>query len=101
MNPYNRPVLAGTTPDYVGVNPSRRQVVVGRGMPVGVARELDVKLDDGEPGEGAVRATLDDAAISVFTGANNWGGSTPGCVDATPNWDVDSGADDCNAIMLF
>jgi len=101
LNAYSRPILVGITPDYVGVSPSRRHVVVGRGMPVEVARELDVKLDEGDPGLGSVRATLDDAGITVFTGVHVWGGSQAECVDATPLWNVDSGADDCNAIMLF
>jgi hypothetical protein len=68
---------------------------------VDLMRELDVKLDDGEPHQGKVRATLDDAGVSVFGGANSWGGRESGCVDAAPDWDVNAEAQDCNALLLF
>ncbi len=78
-----------------------RHRVVGRGAPVGLLRELDTKLDDGKAGEGKVRATVDNGAVTVFGGTNFWGGRESACVDGTLDWDVNAGARDCNAVLLF
>jgi len=101
LNIYNRPIIVGRTPDFEGAAGPRRHVIVGRGTPVGAMRELDLKIDDGKPDEGNLRATVDDAAVSVFVGANSWGGSDSACVNATPEWDGDAEAVDCNALLLF
>ena len=101
MNVFQRPIMIGRTSDFEGATASRRHVVVGRGAPAGALRELDTKLDDGKADQGTVRATVDDAAVSVFVGANRWGGRNAACVDAAGNWDPDDGSDDCNALMLF
>ena len=119
INVYNGIVIVGITDDYEGVATKRLHIVTGRGLPVGVARELDVKLDDGAPQTGRVRAPLDDANLTVFAGADNWGGRVAACVDipvagpagskkAPPpppagpaRWDSDATEQDCNAVVLF
>lgn len=101
LNPFGQVVLVGDTPDFEGATATHLNIVLGRGMPVGIARELDVKLDDGVPDSGSIRATVDDAGLTVFTGANRWGGREAGCVDATPVWNIDGGSVDCNAVSLF
>ena len=101
LNPYNRPIIIGITDDFEGATAQRRHIVIGRGTPVGIVRALDVKLDDGLPDRGSVRATVDDGGVTVFAGANNWGGRQTECVDASSQWDVDAASDDCNAVVLF
>ncbi len=101
LNEFQRPMLIGRTPDFEGATGPRRHIVVGRGGPAGALRELDTKLDDGKPDRGTVRASVDDGAVSVFVGANRWGGRDAACVDAAKNWDPGDGAGDCNALMLF
>lgn len=101
LNVFNRPIIIGRTADFEGATVVRRHVIIGRGAPVGMLRELDNKLDDGKPGRGRVRATVDDAAVTVFGGANLWGGSDAACVDAVPDWNVNAESDDCNALLLF
>ena len=101
MNVFGRPIIIGRTPDFVGATGPRRHVLVGRGVPVTLLRELDIKLDDGNPGTGKLRSTLDDGALSVFSGTEFWGGADSTCVSATPIWDVDAGAEDCNGLLLF
>jgi prepilin-type N-terminal cleavage/methylation domain-containing protein len=101
LNPFGQVVLVGNTPDFEGATVTHLHIVLGRGLPVGIARELDVKLDDGVPDQGSIRATVDDASLTVFIGTNQWGGREAGCVDATPVWNVDGGSEDCNAVSLF
>jgi type II secretory pathway pseudopilin PulG len=101
LNIFQRPIIIGRTPDYEGAVAPRRHVIVGRGAPPELLLELDIKLDDGKPDQGQVRATVDDAAISVFGGTNFWGGRQSACVNATPDWDVNAGAEDCNALLMF
>ena len=116
MNVYNSIVIIGFTDEYEGSGAERLNVVVGRGLPVGVARELDVKLDDGSPVTGNVRATEADVDVTIFAGASNWGGREAGCVVAPPLgpapskgpppvgpgiWDTSARQQDCNAVVLF
>lgn len=101
LNAFQQPIIIGRTADYEGVGGMHRHVVVGRGAPVGLLRELDTKLDDGKPGTGKVRATVDDGAVTVFGGTNSWGGRESACVDGALDWDVSAGALDCNALLLF
>ncbi len=101
LNVFQRPIIVGRTLDYEGAAAARLHIVIGRGAPVGLLRELDTTLDDGKPDQGRVRATVDDAGISVFGGTNFWGGREPACVNAAPDWDVNAGARDCNALLIF
>ena len=106
MNPFNSPMLLGISGDYFdrGAAPDRMQLVMGRGISVQLVRELDVKMDDGMPTTGVVRATL--ATPNLFTGNNNWGGSDTGnlCVDTsvTPNiYNATGESLDCNSVLIF
>lgn len=101
LNPYGHVVLVGRNPDFEGANQSHLHVLLGRGMPVDVARELDVKLDDSVPDKGSIRATLDDASLTTFIGNNRPGGREAGCVDATPAWNTNGESQDCNVVSLF
>jgi prepilin-type N-terminal cleavage/methylation domain-containing protein len=101
LNPFGQVVLIGRTTDMEGAALARRHVVLGRGIPVDIVRELDLKLDDSVPHQGLIRATVDDASLTTFIGTNLWGGREAGCVDATPVWDVGSDSQDCNAVSLF
>lgn len=115
-NAYNKVMIVGRTNEYLGSNPVKLHVVIGRGVPVGVMRELDTKIDNGEPATGTVRATSPDAGVTVFSGTNLWGGQLPECTTFTvtpgptptkppiigpSSWNVGSGAHDCNGVLLF
>ena len=103
LNPFGRVVLVGRTPDFEGAAALKHlHVVLGRGMPVDIARELDVKFDDGVPDKGTIRATVDDSdGLLSFKDSNKWGGRAADCVDATPAWDIGNVSQDCNAVSLF
>lgn len=100
LNAFNNVITIGRTGDYLGVSPVRLHLVMGRGVPVNIIRELDVKLDDGVPTTGIVRAS--EPTPTVFAGTNNWGGSEAACVDTDNNiWNVAADAQDCNAAYLY
>ncbi len=101
LNAFNNVVTIGRTTDYLGTNPVRLNLVVGRGVPVNILLELDTKLDDGIPLTGVIRAAL--AAPTIFANANSWGGMLATCVTAAVPiiWDVAADDQDCNTVLLF
>ncbi|MEM7406779.1 MAG: prepilin-type N-terminal cleavage/methylation domain-containing protein [Pseudomonadota bacterium] len=109
VNAFNNPMVLGLTNEYLEANGTavrRLHLVIGRGVPVGIMRELDLKVDDGVPDTGVLRATI--TTPTIFLGDNKWGGSdeTTGaeCTDTstTPSiWAVANNSPDCNGIFLF
>ncbi len=80
--------------------PAERQLLVlGRGIPVNVLRELDVKLDDGLPQTGALRqASTSGAALGELAQ------SAANCVDTTSQpaiWNIAGNVQDCNGVLLY
>ena len=89
------------TPDYADANtpPVRLNLTLGRGIPVNVLRELDVKIDDGLPTTGVLRHALTTDA--TFPGI---GRSTAACVDTSVDpdiWDIKNNQQDCNAVYVY
>ena len=103
LNAFNNVIAIGRTPDYRGVNPVRLNVLVGRGVPVDLMHELDLKLDDGVPDTGVVRAA--PATATVFTAPNAGAAHAAmeaACVSGTPlRWNVAGDSRDCNGVYLF
>lgn len=107
VNAFNSPMVLGITNNYeetAATTVNRLHLVIGRGVPVAIMRELDVKVDDGVPDTGVVRATL--PTPTVFLGTNSWGGSdtVTACTDLTQTpsiWDVSKNSSDCNGVYLF
>ncbi|NKC16874.1 MAG: prepilin-type N-terminal cleavage/methylation domain-containing protein [Gammaproteobacteria bacterium] len=107
FNAFNNSMILGVSPDYLSTRttiPPRLQFIIGRGIPVGVIRELDTKVDDGNPAAGVFRATL--ATPTLFLGTNSWGGSAANCTttatgSTTVIYNVAGGASDCNGLFLF
>jgi prepilin-type N-terminal cleavage/methylation domain-containing protein len=107
FNPFNSAIIMARSSNYMditGGTPSvRLHLIVGRGTPVDIARELDTKLDDSNPETGNLRSA-ETAAGPLGAGNSAWGGSETGCVNtagADAFWDVNVDAQDCNAIFLF
>ena len=121
-NAFRQPVLLGFTDDYddggaASGSTVRLAYVFGSGVTPSLLRELDVKLDDGKPGSGLVRA----AASAAKNGENVAGGVDFGatgsdvilgstatgaaCVNnpdsKTASWNVDSDNPRCNAVFLY
>jgi len=105
FNPFNAAIVLARTANYLDATstpPRRLHLVVGRGTPVDIARELDTKLDDSDPETGNLRSALGGAGS--LGGGSAWGGSDNACIaGATPNltWAVNVDSQDCNAVFLF
>lgn len=79
-----------------GTPANRLVLYMGRNVPVDIARELDVKLDDGRPLTGTLR--------NAANGSNEWESVDGGvaCVDSTNNeWDIGGDGQNCNPVFLF
>jgi len=80
-----------------GASQANRLVLyMGRNVPVDIARELDVKLDDGRPLTGTLR--------NATNGSNEWESVDGGvaCVASGNNeWDIGADAQNCNPTYLF
>ena len=103
LNAFHQVIVIGRTSDYLGDNPVRLNLVMGRGVPVGIMRELDSKLDDGVPDTGAVRGVPANATVFTAPGPDAAHGAMEAdCVSGTPLvWDLPAGARDCNGVYLF
>ncbi|MEJ2090206.1 MAG: prepilin-type N-terminal cleavage/methylation domain-containing protein [Gammaproteobacteria bacterium] len=103
FNPFNSAIIVARTNNYADVAaapPARLHLIVGRGTPVDIARELDTKLDDSVPNTGNVRAA---GVASPLGGGSGWGDGDATCVAAGPPvvWNVAGDSQDCNVIYLF
>ena len=84
-NAFQQPVLLGFTDDYDDgrgrgpVQPCVWLTCFGAGVTPTLLRELDVKLDDGDPGNGVVRGTVSTAKTGENTvGGDDFGAGTAG-----------------------
>jgi prepilin-type N-terminal cleavage/methylation domain-containing protein len=87
--------------DYQGTGGNRLSYVYGPQIPATIMRELDVKLDDGAPTTGIVRAVRDGGGTTNLSVILNQPGGAVACVDAGFNWDVTNASQDCNGIFLY
>jgi prepilin-type N-terminal cleavage/methylation domain-containing protein len=107
LNPFNAAIVVARSNWYQDISataPSTRLVlIIGRGTPVDIARELDTKLDDSNPETGNLRSAED--GTGPLTGTSAWGtGEAGNCVNATGTdaiWDVEKDSQDCNPVFLF
>lgn len=122
-NAFQQPVLLGLTDDYDGGGAGsvvRLAYAFGAGATPALLRELDVKLDDGDPGRGIVRGAVSAAKSGErAVGGDDFGaGGAPGnevilwsaaagapCINnadaAGSSWNVDSDNTRCNALFLY
>ncbi len=109
LNAFNNLMAVARASEYMSAPAGNRlYLILGRGVPATVMRELDLKLDDGVPDRGDMRATMDDSATSTALPGST-GGLSPvlreaGCVASVSGanvWDIATDSQDCNAIYIF
>jgi len=111
VNVFNGTLVLGRTGDYQGNNPTRLNLVLGRQLPVDIARELDVKIDDGRPTTGVLRLTHSDTKKAEFGLIGQYDDGTDcittttdssGTTTSTSNdYDVAGAGQDCNVTFLY
>ena len=97
VNVFNgRIMLVRTAKYYDAGTPSVRfAYTFGNQIPVNILRELDVKVDDGNPRTGIMRHTSVAGGNTVFD-------STVACVDTTNViWNIETNAQNCNAMYFY
>ena len=103
LNPFNRVMVLGRTGDYLhagGTPPVRLNLVLGRGLPVDIARELDIKIDDGVPDTGALRLTVSSGARFGEAAESEAACSRTGGGGALI-YDVSADSQDCNVTYIY
>lgn len=99
VNVFSSPLIMARHDGFEGDGAARLVLHMGQNVPVDVARELDVKLDDGKPTTGILRVATENG-----TSPDVWE-SEAGCVDNlsanTPEWDISAGVTNCNPTYLF
>ncbi len=107
LNAFNEAMAMSRHNDYKGTAAIRLNLVFGRGIPVNIARELDIKLDDGRPRTGVLRLTVDDSGSAQFGTIGQYDDQDPDCeldggggADEDFIYDISADAQDCNVTFL-
>lgn len=114
MNAFNSPLVMTHNSGYTGTATDRLNLHIGRNIPVNIARELDVKVDDGLPNTGVLRLTTADgdgvfdsvefvarfADCTTAAGAVS-AGNAAGTNAGTDIYDIFDNAQDCGQVFLY
>jgi len=115
INAFNAPLILTRNTGYTGVGSARLNLHLGRNVPVAIARELDIKVDDGLPNSGVLRMTNADGtntnfdplnfvatfAVCTTVAAANAPGNAAGTAAATDIYDVYDDSQDCGQVFLY
>lgn len=96
-NAFNGTLSLTRNSAYSGTNTDRLNLHLGNNIPVTIARELDVKVDDGKPNKGILRLGAAAGSGGVF-GTLHEIGST--CDDGT-DYDIAGDGQDCGQVFLY
>ena len=115
LNAFNGPLILTQNQSYTdddATPPARLNLHLGRNIPVNIARELDVKIDDGLPNTGSLRLTRRQSRGAKFT--NNFASNFAACSStaaatpangngkrATDIYDIADDAQDCGPVFLY
>lgn len=117
VNAFNGALVLSRNSGYTGTAADRLNLHMGPNVPVNIARELDLKVDDGLPNTGVLRLTNDDGdgvfdgnlfdaqftTCSTPTGAaNQTAGNAAGTVaTVTDIYDIYDDAQNCGQVFLY
>jgi len=97
VNVYSSPLILAFAQANKFENGSAQRLALfmGQNVPVDIARELDVKLDDGKPQSGILRnATSNSGTPLVYQSADN-------CIGSSNQWNVSGNVQNCQPVYLF
>ncbi len=107
INAFNGVLVLGRHAGYyddsggVGAAASAERLVltIGHHIPVDIARELDVKVDDGSPQTGTLRNAIEGSSIHESDSTVESCIESPS--DGDPIWDIADDSQNCNPAFLF
>lgn len=94
-NAFNGPITLNRNDDFSGTASNRLNLHIGNNIPVAIARELDVKVDDAKPLTGVLRLT--NAGSAPFTTVHALGST---CENAG-EYDIAADVQDCGLVFLY
>lgn len=115
VNAFNGPLILTRNQGFTGTVSTRLNLHMGRNVPVNIARELDLKVDDGLPNTGILRLTIADGVNVAFDPINfapqfatcttaaaaAGSGNAAGTNIATDIYDIFDDAQDCAQVFLY
>lgn len=102
LNVFSSPVILARHAGYVGASTPRLVLHMGQNIPADIARELDVKVDDGKPETGTLRnAAGSGGSANPYESGVDCRSSGSGGGGTDNSWDVTSNPQNCNPTYLF
>lgn len=116
VNAFQGPLVLTRNRGYSNAGGADRlNLHMGRNVPVNIARELDLKVDDGLPNTGVLRLTIPDGNVTTFdtlefatqvagcstASTANAAGNAAGTGAATDIYDIFDDAQDCGQVFLY
>lgn len=115
INAFNGPLILTRNAGYSGTASTRLTLHMGTNVPVSIARELDIKVDDGLPNTGVLRMTIPDGTVTTFdtvsflsqvancttVTAAAGAGNAAGTGAATDIYDIFDDSQDCGQVFLY
>ncbi len=99
INAFNGTLTLNRNADYEGTASTRLNLHIGNNIPVAIARELDVKVDDSKPLTGVLRLTL-DGTPTIFPASHQLGSIA--CADVSNNeYNIAGDQQDCGQVFLY
>ena len=93
LNAFNGILILTRNAGYTGSAATRLNLHMGRNVPVNIARELDIKVDDGLPNSGVLRLTKADSGTGSTTDFNDeFAEQFVDCTTVTSAMDVNNAA---------
>jgi prepilin-type N-terminal cleavage/methylation domain-containing protein len=114
LNAFSGPLILTRNQGFSGTNAPRLNLHMGRNVPVSIARELDLKVDDGLPNTGVLRLTVADGDtifdtlnfVSIVPTCTTAAGTvslptTDGTNIATDIYDLFDDFQDCGQVFVY
>ena len=99
VNVFSSPVVLARHDGYMGSGSERLVLHMGQNVPADIARELDVKLDDGKPETGILRNAA--TGTSVETAGDDCRAGSGSSGSASNDWNIADNPQNCNPTYLF
>lgn len=98
-NAFNGSLTLTRNAAFTGTSNIRLNLHIGNNIPVSVARELDVKVDDSKPNAGVLRLANADAEFKSIHGSIASTCAT--AATAAADFDIAGDAQDCGQVFLY